>query len=141
MQPGVRTVGSLPHEGRELSDEQRASPSLLDERMLRELRELDTPDHPGFLSDLVTDFITRSRRELQEIDDSIASGDPETAWRLAHGLKGASHMVAAVRLADAIAGVEGVLRRGDLEGAAARLVALRGLYEDTCIALRALTPT
>ncbi|MGH0028413.1 MAG: Hpt domain-containing protein [Myxococcota bacterium] len=106
--------------------------------MLGQLRELDTPDHPGFLGDLVTDFLARSHRELEEIGGSIASGDAQGALRLAHGLKGASQMVAALRLSEAVAGVEVALRRGDLAGAGARLVALRRLYDDTCAALRAL---
>lgn len=120
-----------------MNDPELRDRSPLDLEMIQELRALDSRGVP-FLSALIGHFVEKSRLDLAEITDSIDAADPERVWRLAHGLKGSSHMVGAYRLAEAAARLERASRERDFGEASSQLPALEREHAVACEALRAL---
>lgn len=113
-----------------LSDDQ-----LLDDRILADLRSLNSKDEPDFFGQLVTIYLEDSNTLMQTIH-SVADADEKDALRKAvHSLKGISSNLGGVQLANLCGLVENSLRSGmPLEDG--WLAILERQYALTCEALK-----
>lgn len=79
-------------------------PEALDSTVFASLRQLDA-DEPGFLAELVGDFLAGAGARMEAIRHAFRRGGPGIASE-AHGLKGISGTVGAFRMADLAGRVE-----------------------------------
>ena len=87
--------------------------SALDNAVLGELRE-SVGDDPGFLAELVGDFLADAPTQLAALRATAASADAVGARRAAHTLKGTSRTFGAGRLASLCQEAEAAAGSGDL---------------------------
>jgi two-component system, sensor histidine kinase and response regulator len=87
--------------------------SALDNAVLGELRE-SVGDDPGFLAELVGDFLADAPTQLEALRAAAASADAVGARRAAHTLKGNSRTFGAGRLASLCQEAEAAAGSGDL---------------------------
>jgi len=102
----------------------------LDEALLAELRDVMADGFDG----LVETFIADGERRIDEIEHATAD---EALRRSAHGLKGASANLGAVRLSAICAALEALARGGDRDGRAALIDDLHAEFAAAREALRA----
>ncbi len=76
-----------------------ATDSLLDERVLAQIRELRQPGQPSLLSKIVGLYLDSAPALLQRLRDAVAAGDSEALRQAAHSLKSSSANLGATRLA------------------------------------------
>jgi two-component system sensor histidine kinase/response regulator len=95
--------------------------SVLDLRVLDELRELGGTEDPGLIAELIEIFLTDAPQRLQEISTALSTGDLKIVERAAHTLKSSSANIGATRLSKLCKEMEEVAR-------AQRLDAIAPLY-------------
>lgn len=78
---------------------------LLDEATIGELRDLSLDD-PGFLPDLIHQFLDRSVALLNDIQQCLDQGDFQKLAGAAHTLKGSGKNMGAMRLGEACSELE-----------------------------------
>ncbi len=78
-----------------------------------------------FMERMIAKFRDRLGSDLEQIERSIAAGDPRAVERQAHALKGAAANLSAETLRAAAAKLETVSRSRDMDGAIARLAEVR----------------
>lgn len=100
----------------------------------------DTPvfDRAGLLSRLMDDadlvravvevFLADIPGQLDVLETAVASGDRDTAERVAHSLKGAASNVGGDLFRDVAAALEDLAHKCDLRAASARLPELRAQF-------------
>jgi HPt (histidine-containing phosphotransfer) domain-containing protein len=91
--------------------------AALDRRALDMIREIESPQCPNLLGDLVRTYRQISRELLEEIGASIRDGDAERMGRAAYALKSSSANLGAGVLAALSLKLERLGRAGELSGA------------------------
>lgn len=100
---------------------------------IAELRE----EGEDFLSDLIELFLTETPARLALLATAIAEGDPRTAERAAHTLKGTAAVLGADAMQAIAAAVEMAARAGELGEVARLFDGLRTASERVRVALLA----
>jgi HPt (histidine-containing phosphotransfer) domain-containing protein len=103
-------------------------PPTLDERVLEGLRALGGPDDPTFFSDLVAQFVQHADGALPALRAAAAKGDARGVETLAHGLKGSSGNMGAMRMHRLCGDLQGMGTAGGLGRAAPSIDALEAEY-------------
>ena len=67
-------------------------PLTIDTKKIEELKELVDEDDPGFLIELLEDYMNDSKENLKAIRYAIQAKDAVTVVKTAHKLKGASSL-------------------------------------------------
>ena len=112
-------------------------PAAVDGQALANLRELQEPDEPSFVVELIEHFIVETPVRLASIANAIASGDAQGLNRLAHSLKASCGILGAVHMASMCATLEQAGAEGALEHAGASLEAACVEFERVRAVLRA----
>jgi CheY-like chemotaxis protein/HPt (histidine-containing phosphotransfer) domain-containing protein len=105
------------HAGAEPSHErtpERDSQQVLDARQISQLRELDCRAS-GSMHSIVQIFLEGALEQIDEMSEAASKGDPLTAQRIAHNLKGSSGNLGAARFADLCAQVESLPPEATIE--------------------------
>ncbi|MCC6398731.1 MAG: response regulator [Bacteroidetes bacterium] len=89
----------------------------LDMRRLDELRELAGPDEPDFMQNLVRTYLSETPGRLAKLREAVAAGECAQVARQAHGLKGTSGTIGAIRLVTLAFHLEQLARNDSLDGA------------------------
>jgi len=90
----------------------REAAEAIDMRALVEIVDGDVE----FAESLVAEFLAYAERQLDEMDEAVASGDGEEVANLAHSIRGGAANLVAQQLQEAAASMETVARTGDLAG-------------------------
>jgi len=113
--------------------------AALDADRIAMLRELDDGDGM-LLASIVDEFVAGAQRNLDDLREAVAEGDPEAVERAAHALKGASANLGATQLADLSGHLEALGRARALGGAAPAVEDIEREFERVRAALaRVLT--
>ena len=89
----------------------------IDPKKIEELKELVDEDEPGFLIELIKDYMDKSEENLKAIRYAIQAKDTVTVGRTAHTLKGASSNIGAVNMIELSKQLEHLGTEETLEGA------------------------
>ena len=92
------------------------------------LRQL-AADVPGSFVEIVDEYLAAAERLLGELAGALAASSAPDATSAAHALKGCAAQMGARRVAEEAAGLEALLRAGDLQRARARLAPLRAAQD------------
>jgi len=92
----------------------------VDRAVLHELRE-SVGDDPGFVAELIDEFVAAAPGHLETLREAAAAGDVTTAQRAAHTLKGNGRTFGAGKLAALCQEAETAAGAGDLEAVLARI--------------------
>ena len=87
--------------------------SLIDWTQILLLRELQPPDMPDVVSDLIAAFVTDSTARMAHLLRAAAAGDLAAVLLEAHTLKGSSGPIGATELPKAAGAVEQAARGGE----------------------------
>ena len=108
---------------------------VLDRDQLLSLRELQPPDEPDVVAELVTMFLEDSGVRFSRARDALARGDANALRLEVHSLRGTAALVGADRLRAVAAAVEQGARTGDTAGIGAVFDALAAALQDVRVAL------
>ena len=90
---------------------------VLDATQIGTLRALaDSMGDPAFLQGLIDDFLQQAARQLAELREAAALGDPTKMKSVAHSMKGASATLGAIEVASACAALEVSAAAGRVTG-------------------------
>jgi HPt (histidine-containing phosphotransfer) domain-containing protein len=92
----------------ELYDSVDSDCAPLDPRILADLRQLDSENGGGVLSELVDVFLEELKGRLAVLRDSLGKGDLRSASSAAHAIKGSSRSLGANRMAAICEAIERV---------------------------------
>ena len=109
--------------------------AFLSKGALENLRQLETPDSPGFFAEVCRQFVTDAKKRITSLQKAVAAGDPTTAEREAHSLKSMSAMVGASRMSRRCVELESSAHEGDLSRHAEGIAWLRAELERVARAL------
>lgn len=109
----------------------------MDDAVLRELRE-SVGDDPEFFAELVDDFLADAPVQLEALRRAATAGDPATAMRAAHTLKGTSRTFGAGGLASLCQDAESAATGGELEAVLVRVEEIDREWARVCAELVAL---
>ncbi len=88
-----------------------------DDAVLEVLRELQQPDGPDVLTELINLFLDDTPKRLAALRDDVCGGDAHQATaRAAHALKGSAGNIGAAPFAELCANVERVAKHGQTDG-------------------------
>jgi HPt (histidine-containing phosphotransfer) domain-containing protein len=113
---------------------------VLDERILKELRDLGGEDDPGLLSELIDIFLQDAPQRMSEISNGLKSGDLKIVERAAHTLKSSSANIGALGLSSICRQMEQIARERKSDGIQALVNESQQLMKDVDSALRAYKP-
>jgi HPt (histidine-containing phosphotransfer) domain-containing protein len=112
----------------------------LDPAALRPIWQLEASGESGLFAEMLALFRDEGNRRLTELQAALDGRDADQVFRLAHTFKGEALAWGATDLADASRVVEEHARAASLDGLAARIDDLAGLFTDTLDALDAICP-
>ncbi len=114
-----------------------AGPAV-DDEVIASLRDLQDPDEPDFVTELVDVLLADAPDRLAAIGEAIAAGDARTVNRTAHSMKSSCGNLGARGLSGLLADIERKGAEGDLEAARPLLAAAHVEFERVRVALLAL---
>jgi HPt (histidine-containing phosphotransfer) domain-containing protein len=91
-------------------------PSALDPEVWASLESLESAGAPGFLRELVNEFLARAPERLQRVRAAAASGDAPALEREAHAFKGSCGSLGASAMAASCGQLESLGRGGSCSG-------------------------
>ena len=98
-------------------------PETIDMQVLAKLRELET-DMPGLLSDVITTYLRETPGRIDRIIAAVGNGDAKMAEQGAHGLKGSSSAMGALKMAKLCEEIERRSEAGNIEACSPLAAAL-----------------
>ncbi len=115
--PAQRSSVEVPREsGARPVDLAAPSRATLSKSALDRLRELESPDAPGFFADVCRQFVSDAKARIGRMKDAALAGDATPAERQAHSLKSMSAMIGATIMSDRCAELEAAAHKADLSG-------------------------
>ena len=96
--------------------------AAVDTQVIAKLRELES-DIPGLVADVIATYLRETPGRIERIIAAVSNGDAKAAQQGAHGLKGSSSALGALRMAMLCEEIERGSEAGNLTGCA-RLTAL-----------------
>lgn len=112
-------------------------PAAVDAAVLEDLRSLQGPDEPDFVTDLIDALLAELPERLAAFDERLAAGDARGIERMAHSLKSSCGNLGALPFSKLLGQVEADAKSGALAAIGPRLAQLRGEYLRVEPALRA----
>jgi two-component system sensor histidine kinase/response regulator len=103
---------------RALNEASEREHGVLDDAILRSVRELRVPGEPDPLTELIDLFLSDTPPRLGKVLDAFKAGDVDAVERATHGIKGSASNLGAKGLAAACAEVIAIARSGKLPEAA-----------------------
>ena len=100
----------------------------VDAAVVASLRDLEGPDDPNFFAELVDQFVKHADGAVPGIRGAAVAGDSKQVESLAHGLKGSSGNMGAMRMHRLCSELQKAGSSAALGGAAATLDALAAEY-------------
>ncbi|MEO6939303.1 MAG: response regulator [Candidatus Kapaibacterium sp.] len=116
-------------------------PPSLDPRIIKDLLELQTPEEPFFLRDLVSDFLIAVPARLETLEAACIKNDLKSAMQITHAIRGSYASLGARDMGAMLNTFENQLREGSLEGWRERLDEIKRNATSTETALRSLITT
>jgi HPt (histidine-containing phosphotransfer) domain-containing protein len=113
---------------------------VLDERILKELRDLGGEDDPGLLAELIDIFLQDAPQRMSEISNGLKCGDLKIVERAAHTLKSSSANIGALGLSSVCRQMEQIARERKSDGIQALVNQSQQMMKDVDSALRAYKP-
>ena len=110
-------------------------PSVIDPQVWASLQALEAAGEPGFLRELVGEFVAQAPSRIASLGAAGARGDAQALEREAHGFKGSCGSLGAFAMAESCDRLETMGREGSCVGHAD---VLAGLEEQWQAARRAL---
>ena len=98
-------------------------PETIDMQVLAKLRELES-DMPGLLSDVITTYLRETPGRIDRIIAAVGNGDAKMAEQGAHGLKGSSSAMGALKMAKLCEEIERRSEAGNIEACSPLTAAL-----------------
>ena len=92
-------------------------------QVLAKLRELES-DMPGLLSDVITTYLRETPGRIDRIIAAVGNGDAKMAEQGAHGLKGSSSAMGALKMAKLCEEIERRSEAGNIEACSPLAAAL-----------------
>ena len=92
-----RSLSNKPYKTRSGTDSP-GDPPVFDDSVFQRLNEMMGVEDPSFLQDLITDFLSDTRKTLQVIEEALAMSDTAALKHAAHTLKSSSMLFGAARL-------------------------------------------
>jgi signal transduction histidine kinase/DNA-binding response OmpR family regulator len=102
--------------------------AAIDVQVLAKLRELES-DMPGLLADVITTYLRETPGRIERIIAAVNGGDAKSAQQGAHGLKGSSSALGALRMAMLCEEIEHGSAAGRLDGCALLIASLTREFE------------
>ena len=96
-----------------------AEPRALDPRALASIRELESPDQPAVLDQVIGLFLSDTPKQLQRLTAAASTGDAHALAQIAHSLKSGSRNLGALELGQLCERLEHLAKHGDVAGAVA----------------------
>jgi len=128
----------------ELPDNERLSgstDSLLDSDTIQSIRDLQSTDHPNFLSELIDIYLSDSVGYIQKAKTALDAMDLSSFSRAIHTLKGASASLGGIKLTACIVSIENQIKDGKTTDLASRFEELNEIYKQTCSVLQKIKST
>ncbi|MGA2015936.1 MAG: Hpt domain-containing protein [Opitutaceae bacterium] len=113
-------------------------PNIIDPEAIATLKELNPDDDGAFLKEIVGIYLEDTPKRLQDLKESLASGNVVLFTRTAHTIKGSSANVGAVVLAGVAERLETLSRKEGLGGVAALVAECEQQYGRAAAELRTL---
>lgn len=110
----------------------------VDLEVIASLRELQDPDEPDFVTELVDVLLSDAPERLAALDAAIAAGDARTVNRTAHSMKSSCGNLGARAMSSLLADIERKGAEGDVEAARPVLAAARAEFDRVRAELLAL---
>jgi len=110
-------------------------PAAVDPQVLANLRELQDPDEPDFVVELIDHLLAETPVRLASIGDAIAAGNAQSLNRLAHSLKSSCGNLGAMHLSSLCALLERAGADNQLEPAPALLAQAHAEFDRVKAAL------
>jgi CheY-like chemotaxis protein/HPt (histidine-containing phosphotransfer) domain-containing protein len=114
------------------------SVDCLDERTLRDLRDLRRPGRRDIYVDMLSRYLDSSRQYIEAMGQQIAAQNATELYRTAHTLKSSSGMVGARRLAEYLKQLEALGCSGDVSSASAVFTQVEREYHRVSRAIEGL---
>jgi HPt (histidine-containing phosphotransfer) domain-containing protein len=110
--------------------------AAIDRAAIEEMLETTGGD-PEFVVEIIDDFLADVEVRLAELAAAAQAGEPDTAKRAAHTIKGSSRSFGATRLSTLAAELEQLGLRSEFDAVTTRLPELREEIDRAASALRA----
>jgi signal transduction histidine kinase/CheY-like chemotaxis protein/HPt (histidine-containing phosphotransfer) domain-containing protein len=110
----------------------------LDEATLDRLRSLEDPESPGFVAEILSDFLAGLDPYFKSIEVALGAADGEALRRAAHTLKGSAANVGAESIRQASLRLEEVAKSDDLSDGGGALENLGRAIAESRVAMEAL---
>ena len=94
------------------------APDDVDLAPLTQLRELQGPEDPHLVVELIDSFLARAPEALDQLGARVAAGETSGAEHEAHRLRGMCGTLGLVGMEEVCEGLENRARKGSLDGAA-----------------------
>jgi HPt (histidine-containing phosphotransfer) domain-containing protein len=107
----------------------------LDPTCIASLRELETADLPGVLTELIDSFLANADARLATMQSASETGNARTLYLIAHSMKGSAGNFGALRLSRLFAELERLAVAGNLVTAAPLLAQIEAEYRSVKQAL------
>jgi HPt (histidine-containing phosphotransfer) domain-containing protein len=111
-----------------------AGPSVLDRSALDRIRAIQRADRPDLATKVLTLYLERSPAQIQAIVE--AADDATRLARAAHDLKGGSGNLGLFQIAELLARIEQLAKRGELQAVPELLAELPGVHAAAIAAVR-----
>ena len=118
---------------------QSSRPMVIDLAVIGQIRALEARGSQGLLRKLVVKFADTGPATVADMRAMFVTGDPETLWRGAHGLKSSAGIVGGVQVSARCVEIERVVRRDGTAAAAALIDQLDAAADAAIEQLKALS--
>ncbi len=103
--------------------------SAVDRNIIKSIQSIARDDSLDLLNELIELFLSSSLKQIREMELALEVADPSKLYRPAHGLKGSSGQMGAVRMQQICGSLEALGRAGTLKGVAALIEELKAEME------------
>lgn len=104
----------------------------IDPEVFSQLLELEDPDDPGFVDEMIDMFLAETPGIIVRITDSLAEGDAPAVLAASHKLKGTAGLIGALAVAEFAGAIETAAREATLDSVGADLISLEAEYLQVC---------
>lgn len=115
-------------------------PRVIDPKAIENLRALDTAGNDEFLREIAGIFLEDTPRRIEELDESLLSGDVGRFTRAAHSIKGSSANLGATALRATAEKLEHQSRSQGLVDVQSLVAAVKTEFERARAELSAIVP-
>jgi HPt (histidine-containing phosphotransfer) domain-containing protein len=122
----------------ETSEPQQARTSVLNLKLLQQLRDIDPSGEAGLLKEVMQVYLVSSAALVPQTEQAANAADADSLRRLAHSLKSSSANVGAEALSDLFRRIEILGKEQKFEEAMPLIVDVRKAYEDVTSEIRLL---